>query len=222
MHRIKIIPGGYYHLYNRGNNKQDIFFNNEDRERFLFLILYLQSPLTVDKIGRKIGDFLSGQHPVLPSLVDKIVQNRYVELISFILMPNHFHLTIRETKEKGISTYMQRVLNAYTKYSNTKYQKTGHLFQGPFQTVPVTNNNQLLYLSTYIHLNCRELKGWAAKEHLYPWSSYQDYSGHNRWGKLLKPDIITKQFKTPAEYRNFVKTSMAKSHTAGRELLIDE
>ena len=62
---------------------------------------------------------------------------------------------------------MQRILNAYTKYFNAKYKKTGHLFQGPFKAVHIERNEQLLHLSAYIHRNPREIKGWKNREHLY-------------------------------------------------------
>lgn len=125
-------------------------------------------------------------------------------------MPNHFHLTVYEEKERGISQYMQRILNAYTKYFNTKYERAGHLFQGPFKAVHAKTNEQLIYLSAYIHLNPREIKEWKDKEKNYTWSSYQDYIGKNRWDGLLKPDIIMDQFNTKQEYEHFVKTSGAK------------
>ena len=72
-------------------------------------------------------------------------------------MPNHFHLIVKEVKEGGISAYMQRVLNAYTKYYNAKHDTSGHLFQGPFRAIHIADNDQLLYVSAYIHLNCREI-----------------------------------------------------------------
>lgn len=124
-------------------------------------------------------------------------------------MPNHFHMTVCEHKESGIAQYMQRVLCAYTKYFNAKYNKNGHLFQGPYKAVHIEDNNQILYLSTYIHRNPCELKNWRNKEYNYPWSSYQDYCSYNRWGALLKTNIITNQF-SQKEYKQFVLSSIAK------------
>jgi putative transposase len=141
---------------------------------------------------------------------DEIITGRFVELTSFCLMPNHFHLLVKEVEENGIARYMQRVLNSYTKYYNTKYGKSGHLFQGPYKAVLVENNNQLLYLSTYIHRNPRQLKEWLNKENIYPWSSYQDLVNKNRFEKLLVFNIINGQFKNKKEYDEFIKTSPAK------------
>ncbi len=73
-------------------------------------------------------------------------------------------------------------------------------------------NDQLLYLSTYIHRNPRELPGVAGSEHQYEWSSYRDYLGPNRFGKLLDPSIVLEQFSTVDEYRAFVDSSLAKDY----------
>lgn len=211
MRNIKIAPGEYYHIFNRGMNKQLIFNNDVDRIRFLFLILYFQSPSILQNIGRPVKSYV--KHSVFNTeekTKHEIVKGRFVELVSFCLMPNHFHLIVKEVEENGIARYMQRVLNSYTKYINTKYKKSGHLFQGPYKAVHIENNNQLLYLSAYIHRNPRELKEWLNKENNYPWSSYQDSIGKNRFEELLVLDIINGQFKNKNEYGEFIKTSSAK------------
>lgn len=210
----------YYHIYNRGNNKKDIFIEERDWIRFLFLVLHLQSPLKFGHIGREVSHF--GKHRVFATreVVPEILKNRTVELTTFVFMPNHFHLTMTELKEGGLSEYMQRIQDAYTKYFNIKYKTIGHLLQGPYKAVHIKNNNQLLHLSAYIHRNSRELTGWKNKEHLYPWSSYQDYL-QNRWGELLKPGIVLEQFDTPEDYKNFIKTSSAKEKLPDN-LLIDD
>ena len=143
---------------------------------------------------------------------DKIIREREVELVGFTFMPNHFHLIVRELTDDGtgISNYMKRVLGGFAKYSNVKYGETGHVFQGTFGAVHIEDNNQLLYLSTYIHKNPREIKKWKNMEDKYPWSSYQDYVTRNHWGELLETDIITAQFKNNEEYKDFVITSPAK------------
>jgi len=211
MRNIKIAPGEYYHVFNRGMNKHLIFHDNADRARFLFLILYFQSPVTFPQIGRSTKSFV--KHSVFDigkEIERKIIKAKFVELTAFCLMPNHFHLIVKEVEENGTSRYMQRVLNSYTKYYNTKYKKSGHLFQGPYKVVHVENNTQLLYLSAYIHRNPRELKEWLNKENNYPWSSYQDFINKNRFEELLVLDIINGQFKTKNEYDEFVKSSLTK------------
>jgi len=144
--------------------------------------------------------------------INDIVLNRFVELTAFCLMPNHYHLVVKEKEEGGIAKYMQRVGTGYTKYFDTKYAGSGRIFEGPYRLKHIPDNNYLLYLSAYIHRNPRELKAWKGKEFEYPWSSLQDFTEANRWGGLLMSDIVADQFETTPEsnYKDFVKTSTAK------------
>ena len=213
MRKIKIAPGEYYHICNRGINRQIIFHDNRDYLRFLFLLVYFQSSLKIDHLSRVLDEFSKalGQHRVLATGYEsEILKKRTIELVSFCLMPNHFHLIIKELKNDGIASYMQRILNAYGKYYNTKYQKSGHVFQGPYRAVHVENNDQLLYLSSYIHRNPRELKMFSNREDKYEWSSYQDFIYQNRFGYLLVPEIINGQFSNLDKYKKFVAGSIAK------------
>lgn len=222
MRKIKFAPGEHFHIFNRGNNKQSTFLSERDYVRFLFLILHLQSERSFNNIGHNVTNFI--KHRVFNKIkeMDKFIKDRKVNLVGFTLMPNHFHITTEEVKDNGISDYMQRVQNAYTKYFNTKYHKTGHLFQGPFKAVHINDNRQLLHLSAYIHRNPRELKNWKNKEHQYEWSSYQDYLGTNRWGQLLLSDVITGQFSKSAKYRDFIKKSSTKENLKEKYKIDDE
>lgn len=211
MRNVIISPGEHYHILNRGNNKQPIFLDKRDKARFLFLLLYFQSDVKMWNIGYYVNHFT--KHSVFSisrKQMEEVEANRYVELINFAFMPNHFHLTAHELKENGISRYMQRTLNGYTKYFNAKYKKSGHLFQGPYKAIHIQDNDQLLYLSAYIHNNPKELTQYQQRTSDYPWSSYQDYIKENRWGSLLQCDIIREQFTNGMEYKNFVETSGAK------------
>ena len=220
MNRENISVGEYYHIFNRGVGKKIIFKDDRDRIRFLFLILYFQTENNFPQISRIVSSYI--KHRVFDinnDIKNEIIKERFVELISFALMPNHFHLIVKETKERGMGKYMQRALNSYTKYFNTRYGISGHLFGGPYKAVHVEDDKQLLYLSAYIHLNPRELSEWYKKENLFPWSSYQDYIEENRWDKVLKTEIVLEQFKDKKEYKNFVETSGAKEME--EELILD-
>lgn len=209
-----LAPHELYHLYNRGNNKQEVFHSRDDCIRFLFYILYLQSPVAFTEVSRHTAAFKrAGSFAVSEEVVRDVIACRSVVLMAFCLMPTHFHLLVEERKEGGISKYMQRVLNGYSKYANVKYPERhiGHIFQGPFKSVRQRKNEQLLYLSAYLHLNPRELKEWRGKEVDYPWSSFQDFCNVNRWGDLVMPDVVRDQFKSKKGYRQFVESSPAKA-----------
>lgn len=211
MKRPLFAPDSYYHIFNRSNDERSIFLEDRDYIRFLFFVLFYQAPLSFYNIGRQTSHFVKHSMFNMPEeTIEKIVANKRVELNAFAIMPNHFHLFAQEKEKGGVSWYLQRVQNGYAKYFNTKYKKRGHLFQGRFQAVSITTDEQLLYLSAYIHRNPRDIRKWRGKESNYPWSSYQDCVKKNRWGKLLNTSVFLNQFSTTSSYEQFVETSTAK------------
>jgi putative transposase len=204
-------PNEHYHLFGRGAKKEKIFIDGRDKARFVFLITHFQSPIRIYNASWYTEGFLKkGSFSTKEGKVDELIKKRNVELVAFVLMPNHFHLLVRNLDDGILSVYMHRVLTAYGKYFNAKYHKGGHVFEGPFKAVHVKNNAQLLHLSSYIHKNPKEIKGWENSYDKYPYSSYQDYVGLNRWGHLLSTGVVLKQFKDQAKYKDFVTTSTAK------------
>ena len=213
IRKVKFAPGEHYHLCARGVGKKKIFLEERDFIRFLFLILHFQSSMKFFHIERQVSHFVrSKAFNIGEEEIKNIISAREVILEGFAIMENHLHISLQEKKQRGTSNYMQRVLTSYAKYSNAKYKQTGHVFEGTFRAVHIKSNEQLLYLSAYIHRNPREIVGWKEKEHRYPWSSYQDCLGGNRWGELLDPSIVLNQFSGPSPYREFVENSGAKEH----------
>lgn len=224
MRKDTFLSEEFYHIYNRGVEKRNIFMDDADRWRFLTLLLLFQGDTFVPQVGRLVSfvkhlvfdkENKLEEHDVFKD----IVSNRIVELVCFCMMPNHFHIILHQIKEEGISNFMQRLGDSYTKYFNMKYERSGHLFGGCFQSRHIDQNEYLTYLSAYIHMNPRELKAWHNKEVLYPWSSFQDYKSNNRLGSLLAHSIISDQFNKN-EYQKFVKSSNIKN-VVEDEYLID-
>lgn len=199
-----------FHIFNRGVEKRDIFLDDSDRKRFLLLLCILQGDVFFNHISRLAREFGQRGRLALEEVEKNIMDARIVELVNFVLMPNHFHLTLKELKEDGITKFMSRLGNSFTKYFNIKYMRSGYLFGSCFHRRLIDSNEYLLHLSAYTHRNPRELKGWKNKEHNYPWSSYQDYTALNRWGRFLESSIILDQFSSAKEYDDFVKTSTTK------------
>jgi hypothetical protein len=132
--------------------------------------------------------------------------DRAIHLMAFSITTSGFHLLVQNMDDQAISVYMHRVLMAYSKYYNAKYKKKGHVFQGPFSAIHIETNPELLLTSAYIHK--RPLVLDKNKSYLnYKFSSFQDYTGENRWGNLLKNKLILDQYKNPRDYRNFVETN---------------
>lgn len=210
MRLVPIIEDHYYHVYNRGSLKQTLFHDKADYTRFLFLLLHLQSPVSLSQTNRFVKNFLGKDNFFVKDAdLENILNDRFVDLINFCIMPNHFHVTIRTRSDDGLAKYMHKLGSAYSKYFNTRYDKSGHVFQGTYKAKAITTDQQLAYLSAYIHHNPHELSEWKDNSVAYPWSSYQDYR-NNRWGDLLVGDVVSSTFKSFKEYSEFVESSGAK------------
>jgi REP element-mobilizing transposase RayT len=210
MRALPILSDSYYHIYNRGSLKQILFYNQADYARFLFLIMYFQSPVILTQTNRYVRNYLeTGAYGVKEKCVQDICEDRFVEVLNFCIMPNHFHLSVRSVTDDGISKYMHRVSSAYAAFFNKKYGRSGHVFQGAYKAKFISSDQQLTYLSAYIHHNPHELTEWKNKSHEYPWSSYQDCNV-NRWGTLLSAEGIVQSFGSYQEYQDYVENSGAK------------
>ena len=113
-----------------------------------------------------------------------------VDIGAYCLMPNHFHLLIRETNKPCISIFMKKISTAYAMYFNKKYSRTGSLFEGRFKAEHANNDRYLKYLFAYIHLNPVKLRQPNWKEdgiknvretltflETYPYSSFHSFVG---------------------------------------------
>ena len=195
------LEGGFYHVYNRGVDKRIIFEDEMDYKIFLsYLKNYLLPP-----IPQQV-------RPVRPS---KIFQE--VQLICYALMPNHFHLLLKQNTKHGIVSFMRRISNAYTKYFNERYERVGPLFQGKYKGVLVTEDPYLLHLSRYIHLNPL---GYTTNKNqsrsdlqLYPYSSYGEYLG-TRKTEWIHPEEILSFF-------NLAKTAFSQYESSYKGFVED-
>lgn len=129
---------------------------------------------------------------------------KLVEIACFVLMPNHFHLLIKQISDGGITTFLRHVANSYTKYINTKQHRPGPLFQGEFKAVRIETNDQLLHVSRYIHLNPLA-SSIVEKKYLqsYPWSSLPSFLGTSSI-PYLSPNVILDQFSSKQPYKSFI------------------
>ena len=180
-----------YHIYNRGNAKENIFINDQDRGVFICRLRKCLFPNDKEFEKDRVNS---------TPLPDKAFS-----LISYCLMPNHFHFLIKQNTEIPISTLMSRLCTAYSKYFNKKYKRIGHLFQDQFKQVHIDNNEYLKWVSCYIHQNPK-VAGLITDASSYKWSSYAYYLG--RPDKITRDsNLILDQFKTPIEYKKFVEDS---------------
>jgi len=202
-------PGEFYHIYNRGTEKRNIFTSRSDRDRFLAL-LYLANQS--DPTDLKL------QGRTLLEIVEQRTGAPLVEIVVYCLMPNHFHLLLRELAEGGISKFMQKLTTGYTMYFNKWHERSGALFQGKFKATHVADDRYLRYLISYIHLNPIKLiePKWKetgisdktrAEQYLetYTSSSYLDYLEKERpEGMILTREVLPEYFSSGIDFKTFV------------------
>lgn len=183
------VEGGYYHVYNRGVEKRDIFLDDQDYRVFLnFLKTYL-SPQ--EQFPHPLTN-VTGLHLVRPRILKNFFSS--VELLAYCLMPNHFHLLLKQNSKEGMPKLLQALGTSYSMYFNKKYQRVGALFQGTYKAVLIDHDSYLLHLSRYLHLNPLELTGLHPVKQ-YPYSSYVYYLGEKN-ANWINPQPILNFFKT--------------------------
>ena len=192
----------WYHCYNRGIDKRTVFESEDDAERFLQLLYLANSPEEV-----RLCD--------LSSSTDKILERprarTLVSVGAYCLMPNHYHLLLKEIADGGISRFMQKLGTAYAMYFNLKHERAGNLFMKPFRSKHVGEDRYFQRVVNYIHCNAAELfePGWKKgvvrdfnrferNMRSYKYSSFQDYSGERRkLSAILSEDGFDTYVKGP-------------------------
>lgn len=218
--KVVFANGEYYHVFNRGVEKRFTFKTKYEFLRAVDSINYYR----FGDLPIRYSKFLALDKDKRVELLKQLNESQLqVEIIAYCLMGNHFHLLVKQIKETGIVKFMAKFTNSYTKYFNTKYNRVGPLFQGVFKAVHVENNEQLLHLSRYLHLN--PVKSFLIKaeelEH-YQWSSYPEYIGLSGTS-MANPKEVLSFFKNVDEYKKFVfdQVNELKYQEAIEHLVID-
>jgi putative transposase len=136
--------GEFYHIYNRSVAKTPIFSSQKSTAVFLDCLQYYRykdTPVKFSIYRRKKDTFsLKGSKTI-------------VSILAFCLMPNHFHLLLRQNDENGILSFVKKISNSFAHYYSQRYESSGHVFQGNFKASYIEDDEQLLHVSRYIHLN---------------------------------------------------------------------
>jgi putative transposase len=199
---IPLITGEYYHVFNRGINHQPVFYSKSEYQRFITTIRYYhfrESPM-------KLSYFLSLSQNKRKYVWDTVYssKNVWVKVISYCLMPNHFHLLVKQEKDNGTAKLIGNLQNSYTRFFNIRNKRDGSLFLDQFKAVRIETNEQLLHVNRYIHLN--PFTGRIVKEieqvFRYPWSSLMQYvDNRERW---VNSSEIVSNFRNISKYSNFL------------------
>ncbi len=206
MRKEKLVSDNIYHVYNRGVEKRRLFLDNRDYERFIDdLIIFNDTKLVINP-KKRIKDIRNNDHK----------RKFLVDILAFCLMPNHYHLLLRQRTDNGITEFMRKLGGGYVNYFNLKHQRVGPLFQGKFKSVMMDDESQFTYIPFYIHLNPLSLSypDWQNRGvdkpqeaikliNNYKWSSHSDYIGKSNFSLILKRDFLKDAFGKSSTYKKY-------------------
>lgn len=213
MRSVDFVDGEYYHVFNRGVEKRQIFVDDCFYERFLesmYLFndaLYVHSPDWLQRVSRLAASEVAGPD-----------RKPFVNVVAYCLMPNHYHLLLQQLQEGGVSRFMHKVNMGYSKFFNIKNERAGTLYESPFKAVPVDSEAHLLHLPLYIHLNALDLTGLSWRDgrvtdwnlavdflDAYKWSSHAAYMGRGQYLPIISSDHVGALYKDTSDYLAHLK-----------------
>ena len=192
-----------YHVFNRGIDHRPIFTDKKEHTRFLDLLKYYRFFSQPVRFSHFI--LLSNERQNELLLQQQSFNKKLISLLSFCLMPNHFHLLLKQTEENGISKFLSNLQNSYTRYFNIKNERDGSLLLTQFKAVRIETQEQLIHVSRYIHLNPHTSYVVSNLANLpeYTWSSFNEYL-NGTYNLVDDKDTVLSSFKNPTTYRDFV------------------
>lgn len=217
MQKPQFVEDRIYHIYNRGVEKRDVFLEDKDYFRFIHDLFEFNDK---DSVLNMAYYFNRQSKEVELQYLDKERKPRklLVEILIFTLMPNHFHLVLKQKKENGIVKFMQKIGTGYTNYFNKKYERVGSLFQGRFKATLISEEAHFIHLPFYIHANPLDLfhygsstsivgAGKKMEEFLenYRWSSFLDYIGKKNFPSVTSREFLLEFFGGAEEYKKATK-----------------
>ena len=210
MQKPQFVENQIYHIYNRGVEKRDIFLDDKDYLRFIHDLFEFNDR---DPAFNVAYYFNSKSKEVKSQYLEKERKPRklLVEILLFTLMPNHFHLLLKQKQENGIVKFMQKLGTGYTNYFNKKYDRVGGLFQGRFKAVLINEEAHLIHIPFYFHTNPIDLiygsstsidwRGQIEFLENYRWSSFLDYIGKKNFPSVTSRKFLLEFWGGEKEYR---------------------
>lgn len=199
-----IITNQIYHIFNRGIAGQPIFSSVYDYQRFFELIDYYRflSPDLRYSFYRRLP--LEERQKYIEEMKQK--KPPQIQIFAYCLMPNHYHLLLKELRENGIRKFISNLQNSYAKYFNTKKKRKGSLFIEMFKNVRVEDEEQFIHLARYIHLNPLTSYVISRVDELdnYPWSSFPCYLNKSPLD-FLETKTLSSLFKDTKDLEIFTK-----------------
>jgi len=195
----KFLKGEIYHVFNKSIANYEIFGSIEKSQQFINRLFYYNTSLAKDSFSKYIrkNKNYKCENLLLPQ------DFSYVKILAYCLMPDHYHLLVKILKDDVFSKLISDVENSFSRYLNTKQKRKGPLWQSNFKAVRIKNNEQLLHVSRYIHLN-PTTANLVADPKDWRFSSYRDYI-NNR--KILKEILKEISISDRKKYKIFVENN---------------
>lgn len=218
MRRKKIATDYCYHIFSRSIAKYKIFNDPDDYLRFLEVLKLYQYQDFTYSYSR-----FSTLAPETQEVIIKRIELSspvYVDIVAHCPMPTHIHLVLKQKIDNGISIYMSKVLNSYSRYFNLQHKRKGPLWERRFQSVLVETDEQLLHLTRYLHLN-PTFAGIVKNPQAWAFSSYHEYISRSSKNNLCKfNDLLDIK---PKAYKKFVndRVTYQRDLSKIKNLLID-
>ena len=194
IRKVPLVPGEIYHIFNKSIAEYKIFNSRKEFLRIKELVSYYQ--------WEKI-DLRFSRREMTDQLDTRRVSDKLVDILAYCLMPTHIHLILKQLKDKGISVFMSQISNSYARYFNIKHERKGSLWESQFKNILITNDEQLLHLTRYIHLN-PSTAFLVNNPEDWEFSSYKEFlrevEGKNRICSFEDTIDIN-----PASYKKFVE-----------------
>jgi REP element-mobilizing transposase RayT len=197
MRKVPFRKGEFYHIFNRGVDKRDIFGDQKYFQRFFQSIVEFN-------INHPIGSIYWNSFKPKQLRPSRSKENKkLVNIVCYCVNPNHYHFILEQLEDEGIKKFMQKFGAGYTKYFNYKYKRSGVLFQGRFKSVHIDSNEYLLHLSVYVNLNNLVHKlGLRPSRSKSSWEEYVGKGG----GKICQnKEVVLGQFRNKKEYKEFAE-----------------
>lgn len=230
MRKPQFTEGPIYHIYNRGVEKRNVFLRDRDYLRFIHDLYEFND---ADPTSNIWYYFNSKSNEVEPHYIPKERKQRklLVEILAFVLMPNHYHLILRQLRKNGIVNFMQK-LGGYTMYFNKVNQRVGVLFQGRYKAVLVEKTPHFIYLPLYVHANPLKIyRGSTSLDKMmkfletYRWGSFLDYIGKKNFPSVTSRSFLKECFGGKKEQlkamRDFIKMKIEDLENI-REIMLDD
>jgi len=203
MDENRIFPNGeYFHICNKSISNYHIFRKNKSIERFLLAVNYYNNQEVNVSLSKALRDEL-----ILPEIMEKR-NNGIFSLLAYCVMPDHYHLLLRMISDYSLAKFMNNIEGSYSHYYNLLNMRKGPLWQSRFRASIIEDNETLLHVHRYIHLN-PTTAGLVDKPIKWPWSSYRYFIKDRQALSIHKEISIT----SVAIYKQFVNNQINYQRT---------